>query len=257
MSPSFVRFVCLAALVATATSAEEARKSPVSEPAAPVVRYTEVSRKTVTLKDHKVTLIRVRVPTFPKAPLPPAPRQPTAEEQAMAERYAKKDYADLNVSATVYIGGATPVTEIRWRNETGEIEYRAWSNADFRYLAQLPSLETETTVYSWFPFIDSCDLKEWPSDYKYPIPEGLNFSTTETEYFIDARTKELKDQEITLAGLDYLHAYYQIHYKDLKADYERREAENAAREKELREHPPVKPDTVIRFWPIKSRVNSR
>ena len=170
----------------------------------------------------------------------------------MADRYAKKGYADLNVSATVYLGGETPVTEIRWRNETGEVEYRAWSNADFRYLTQLPSLETETTVYSWFPFIDSCDLKEWPSNQKYPIPPGLNFSTEETEYFIDVRTKELKEQEVTLAGLDYLHAYYQINYVKLKADYEKQAKENAERERRLREHPPKPSDITLHWWPLKS-----
>lgn len=252
-----LRCSALIAIGLSIANAQDTRKAPVSEPEALTVRYTEVSRKTVTLKDHSITLIRVRAPSFPKAPPPPVPRPPTAEEQATAERYEKKGYAMLNVSATVYIGGTTPVTEIRWRDETGETEYRAWSNVDFRYLTQLSDLETDTTVYSWFPFVDECRLKDWPSDLKYPIPAELNFSTTETEYFIDTRTKEVKDQEITLAGLDYLHAYYQIHYKQLKADYESREAENEAREKQLREHPPVKPDTVIRFWPIKSRVNPR
>lgn len=223
----------------------------------PEVNFFEVTRKEVTLEDHKITLIRVRPPALPKttaAPVP-APRPLTAEEKAYEERVAKKAYAMLQLSATVYLGGKTPVTELRWRNDTGDTEYRVWSNADFRYLTQLSTLETETTVYSWFPFLDEWNLLDWPIDQPSPIPAGLDFSATETEYFIDARTKELKDQEVTLAGLDYLHAYYQIHYKELKADHEKRAVENAAREKALRENPPVKPDTVIHFWPEQSRIN--
>jgi hypothetical protein len=257
MSPHLVRFVGLAAFAATATYPQKSAAVTASEPIAPPVTYAEVSRKVVTFKDHSVTLIQVRPPSYPTLPPPPIPVPPTAEEQAMAERYAKKGYANLNVSATVYLSGKTPVTEIRWRNETGEMEYRAWSNADFRYLTQLPGLETETTVYSWFPFVDSCDLKEWLGDHKYPIPAGLTFSITDTEYFIDIRTIELKDQEVTLAALDYLHAYYQINYAKLKADYEKREAENAERERQLRENPPKTPDVTLRFWPIKSTTNTQ
>lgn len=219
------------------------------------VIYSEVGRKVIVADGHTVTLIRVRPPALPKLPAQPAPPPASAEEQATSERYARKGHAMLNVSVTVYLGGKTPVTEIRWRSESGETEYRAWSNVDFRYLAQLPSIETEETVYSWFPFIDQCDLKDWPADQKFPIPAGINFSPSEAEYFIDSRTKESKDQEVTLAGLDYLHAYYQINYADLKAGYEKRQAENEERERQLRENPPKKPDTVIHFWPEKSQIN--
>jgi hypothetical protein len=242
----------LSVLTTFSWAGEEARSDA---QIAPVV-YSELSRKVVDYGDHKVSLVRIRPPNLPKAPLPPPSPVPTAEEQATAERYAKKGYAMLSVTATVYRGNPT-ITELTWRDDSGENEYRAWSNADFRYLTQLPSLETETMVYCWFPFIFEYDLSDWPADQKSPIPRGLKFSRTAAEYYVDERAKALKDQEVTLAGLDYLHAYYQIHYKELKADYEKREAENEAREKELRKNPPKTPDTIIHFWTVKSRLNSQ
>ncbi len=218
------------------------------------VTYSEVSRKEVRLGDHTVTLIRVRPPVLPKAvPAPAAPSRPlTAEEKAREERLAQKGYATLSLSVTVYLGGKTPVTELRWRDEGGGTEYLAYSNIDFRHLTQLSTLETETTVYSWFPFVEEWHLEDWPSDQKFPIPQGLNFSPTDAEYYVDEQAKRLKDQETTLAGLDYLHAYYQINHAKLKADYEKREVENAGRERRLRENPPKPPDVNVRWWPLKS-----
>jgi hypothetical protein len=226
-----------------------------AEPLREAICFTEVARKQVNAGDHTITLIRVRPPVLPKALPPQESRLPSAEDLATAERYAGKGHATLSVSATVYLGGPTPITEIRWRNETGDTEHHAWSNVDFRYLAQIPTLETETTVYIWFPFIESFDLKDRPTDQNSSTLAGLSFSPTEAEYFLDSRTKESKEHETTLAGLDHLHAYYKIHYPTLKADYEKRMAENAERERQQRENPPKTSDVTIHFWPIKSTAN--
>ncbi len=213
----------------------------------PERQFSEISRREVTVGDHKMTLIRVRPPALDKAPPPPAPPAPTPEQQATEERMAKKDSATLNLSATVYLGKPT-ITELRWRDETGQKEYVAWSNADFRYLTQLPYLETPTTVYQWFPMVDAYTLADFPAGEKPPIPKGLKLGGKGADYVVDLTSKDLDSQEITLAGLDYLHAYYQLHYKELKAAYEKRQAENDARERELALHPPKTPDTTLRFW---------
>lgn len=222
------------------------------------IGYVELSaRKVVTFADQKMTYVRVRPPVLPKAPPPPACRPPTSEEQAAANRMEEKAYASLSVTATVYLRpGLTPVTELRWADETGERSYHAWSSADFRYLTQLHHLETETTVYMWFPFVDVYTLEDWPADQKSPVPAELSFKAVEAYYFVDSRAKEVKNQETTLAGLDYLHAYYQLHYSTLKAEYERREAENAERERELKENPPKTPDVILRWWPITTKPSN-
>jgi len=223
--------------------------SPVSDSTSAPVQFSEIARKEITIGDHKMTLIEVRPPVLPKAPPPPAPPPLTADQQATADRLAQKACASLSLTATVYIGKPT-VTELRWRDETGTTEYRAWSNADFRYLAQLPRIETETAVYELTPFLflQAYAPSDFPPGQKPPIPKGLNLSATDTDYVIDASAKDLAGQETTLAGLDYLHAYYQFHYVDLKAAYERAQVAGDAQEKQLRLHPPKAPDTTIRFW---------
>lgn len=221
-------------------------KGPASSP----VTYTEISRRVTNLGDHTATYIRISPPVLPKAPPPPPPRPLTQAEQLRLEQQAAKEHATLNVTATVYLDGDRAVTELRWRDESGELSYRAYSNADFRYLRQLNHFETETTVYSWFPFFtDVCDLSEWPDDRPFPLPSGLQFSATQTEYIVEERVTGLADQETTLTGLDYLHAFYQLHRADLKASYERKVAEEAERERQLRENPPKPANTTLRFWP--------
>jgi hypothetical protein len=222
------------------------------------IRYDEISRKVINLGDHKVTFVRVRPPVLPDPP-PPAPvKEPTADEIATAERMEKKAHAILNITATVYLYESRTVTELTWRDEeTGNHEYRAYSNADFRYLTQMHFLESETTIYSWFPFVSEYDLRNLPADEEAPRLPDLVFSGKDAEYFVDSRAKSVETEEATLAGLDYLHAFYQLNYAKLKQDYEKRMAENEAREKELRDNPPIKPDTVIHFWPIKSGIKTR
>ena len=221
--------------------------SPATDTARPLVQFSEISRREITVGDHKMTLIRVRPPALPKAPPPPAPPAPTPEQKATEERLAKKAFAALNLTAIVYLGKQT-ITELRWRDETGEKEYQAWSNADFRYLNQLPYLETPTIVYMWMPFVEAYTLADFPAGEKPPIPKGLKLGGKGADYVVDLNAQDLVGQEVTLAGLDYLHAYYQLHYKELKAAYEKKELENAAREKELALHPPKTPDTTIRWW---------
>jgi hypothetical protein len=221
--------------------------SPDIQSANPVASFTEISRKEVRMGDHTMTLIRVRPPVLPKAPQPPTAPAPTAAETATADRLAEKAFASLNLSIAVYLGKPT-VTELRWRDESGKKEYTAWSNADFRYLAQLSTLETPTTVYQWFPFVEIYNLADLPPGTKPPLPKGLKLDPRGADYAVNLSARELPNEKTTLAGLDYLHAYYQLHYAELKADFDKREAENAAREKALRDNPPKTPDTTLRYW---------
>jgi hypothetical protein len=245
MKNQFLLRLGMSVLSAQVADAVEARPFPTAE-----ALYSEVGRKVVTAVDHTVTLIRVRPPALPKAPPPPAPHPLTAEDQSVSDLRAKKDYIMLNLTAIVYLGGKTPVTELRWRDDAGEKVYVAYSNADFRYLSQVDQFETETAIYEWFPFVSECDVSELPVGQKPPVPPDLAFEIGVTEYFLDARAKDVKDQEPILSGLDHLCAYYQINYTALKTGYENREAENEARERELREHPPKTPDATIRWWPL-------
>jgi hypothetical protein len=230
---------------------------PQPDAALPTVHFSEISRREVTVGDHKMTLIRVRPPALPKAPPPlPAPPAPTADQIATEQRMAQKAFASLNLTATVYLGKPT-ITELRWRDETGEKEFKAWSNIDFRYLTQLPYLETPTTVYLWFPIVDAYTLADFPAGEKPPIPKGLKLGGKGADYVVNLTAKDLAAQETTLAGLDYLHAYYQLNASALKSDYEKRLADASAEEIRLARNPPKKADTVTYFWPIQSSRNPR
>jgi hypothetical protein len=216
-------------------------------PAGEKIIFAELSRKQVRQNDQLTTLVRVRPPVLPKAPPTPlTSKKLSAAEQAESDRLAKKAYVSLDVNATVYQGTPT-VTELRWRNEDGDGEYRAWSNVDFRYLSQLHRIETATTVYDWqpAPLLQTCAPSDFPAGQKPPIPKNLNLSATTPDYVTDSG---VTGQETVLAGLDTLHAYYQLHAAELKAAYEKARAASDAEQEQLRLNPPKKPDTTLRFW---------
>ena len=50
-----------------------------------------------------------------------------------------------------------------------------------------------------------------------------------------------------------MHRYYEANRVRLADDYAKREANRIAQEQWLQEHPPLPKDTVINFWPKKSR----
>jgi hypothetical protein len=208
----------------------------------------ELARKVVDFGTHKITYIRITPPALP--PVPPQsetpPVTPTAEELAAQERRAAKAHGNLTVTAVVYVGAPT-VTELSWISEEGQ-RFRAWSNADFRLLTQLNDIETETHIFMWFPFVSEVSVEEIAPEDR---PAGLSLFTaadTASEYFFEGTEQDAAKAAVTLAGLDFLHAFYQIHRARLAEDHARRIAEAAAQAEELAKNPPKRPDTVIHFW---------
>lgn len=235
----------LISLVFAASSRASAEATGPGSIPAPVV---ELSRKVVDFGTHKVTYIRITPPALPALPAQPQTPTPTptAEELAAQERRAAKAHGMLNVTGIVYVGSPT-VTELTWTDDDGQ-RFRAWSNADFRLLTQLSTIETETHIFMWFPFISEGSVEEIPVENR---PSGLSLFTandTAPEYFFEGTDEDMTKAATTLAGLDYLHAFYQIHKTRLEEDYTRRMAEAAAQAEELAKNPPKPVDTVIHFW---------
>ena len=222
----------------------------------------------VKFPDHSVFYQRVAPPVPPvaRAPVAVLEAEPLSLAQSVAaEARAQKKSVVLMLSATVY---DRQVTELRW-SANGR-EYRAWSNSDFNLLAGQGEIETEACVYSLIMGLgnetrasvaawnrlapewerlaaaqglaDSWEIKTVPDLSKFPIGRSTYLLSG------DAPADE------SLAALDALHRYYDTHRLRLVADYEKRKATNAAREQWLREHPPMPENTVINFWPIKSRT---
>ena len=52
----------------------------------------------------------------------------------------------------------------------------------------------------------------------------------------------------TMADWDAIHRHYDAHRDELIHAHAQRELANAERERQLREHPPVRKATVIRYW---------
>lgn len=222
-----------------------------TEPTTPTVVATApaLATKVVDHGSHTVTYVRITPPALPALPQPPTPvTQPTPEQLAEDEARAAKTYEHLSVSVTVYRGtGDTPtVSDLNWWHEGKR--YQAWSNVDFRLLSQVTHLETETHIFAWFPFIGEVLMTEIPEEQR---PAGLSlFTTADTtpHYFIEGTEEDLEAVASTLAGLDYFHAYYQLHRQRLATAYAEHLAAAAAHEAELAKNPPRPANTTIHFW---------
>lgn len=218
------------------------------------IQVSELARKVVDRGHHKITYIRITPPKLPALPVPPpAPvTAPTPEVlAAMAAREAKT-YVQLSVWATVYSGsGNRPtVSDLNWWHEGKR--YQAWSNADFRLLAQVSEIETETHVYGWMPFssegsIEGVAAADLPAGFSLFTPTDVS-----PQYYFEGTAEDMEPVADTLTGLDYFHAYYQLHHTRLAEEYARQMAEAAAHAEELAKNPPPpRRDTVIHFWPVK------
>lgn len=215
----------------------------------------QLFRKVVNLGTHKITYVRITPPQLPALPQPPPVpvAQPTPEQIAAEEARAAKTYLQLSVSVTVYPATATrpTVSDLSWWHEGKR--YQAWSNVDFRLLTQISEVETETHIFSWFPFVGVGFLDEIPEE-RWPAGFALfGVADTTPVYYVEGTEADLTPVADILAGLDYFHAYYQVHYTRLAREYAELVALNEARAAELERNPPKPVDTVIHFWKAGAR----
>lgn len=207
----------------------------VVEPVAP----DELSRVVIQQADRRITVIEVAADDRPKpvrAAPAPAP-EPSAAESVEALRQAAKDFHTLSLQATIYPVGAASCSLLRGQTADGR-EWEAVSSADFRLLTQLGQFETATTVYAWFPFVDVGDENDpkRPTHESAAAADGAGYRVTRGA-----------PDSTTIEALDHLHAYHAAHRAELLSEYTQRIADNERRERELREHPPKKPDIIIRY----------
>lgn len=202
---------------------------------------TVLARKVENHGDHTVTFVRVKSVTLPKAPPLPVSPAPTVEEQATAARRANKSYESISITANVYLG-ARSVTELSWTDDDGH-KYRAVSNIDFRLVTQLADVETEHSVYLWFPFV-------FPADGEAPAGDvaeiAAKLDPRRADYIFLGSVDEQKAAVKATELLDYLHAYAQLNDIKLRADLAKREADDQAAEEKRKKATP--PSPVITFW---------
>jgi len=266
-SISSLRFGALATIAASiitlaSPTRSRAEEAPASAGAKPSIQIRVLEGVEVKFRDHSVFYQRVAPPVPPVARAPvavPVVESLSLAESAAAEARAQKKSAVLMLSATVY---DRQVTELRW-SANGR-EYRAWSNSDFNLLAGQGEIETEACVYSLLMGLGNEtreSVAEWnrlaaaaqrlaDSWETKTVPDLSKFPVGRSTYLLSGDAPA----DDSLAALDALHRYYDAHRLRLVADYEKRKATTAAREQWLKEHPPMPENTVINFWPIKSRT---
>ena len=252
------------AVVVAANQPDEAASQPVP----PALRLKVIEGVEVKFPDRSVFYQRVAPPAAAarRAPAPApvaAPLSPA--EQEAAEARAKKKTDVLLLSATVF---DRQLTQLRWF--AGGREYRAWSNIDFNYIAGMGEIETADTVYllmmglgnetresvaewnrfapEWERIAREQNLADgWETKL---VPALAQFPVGRSTYCLSAEAPA----DESLAALDALHRYFDAHHLQLIADYDRRTAANLARAEWLKANPPVPQNTVIRFWPKRSRT---
>lgn len=246
---SFKRLTCLGLLALPSLAVHGQTKDPATE-TNPVsaVRYTEIARKVKQFSDHKVTIIKVQPPELPKAPAPKPAPEPTEAELIMSARRAAKTFETLTVTAQVFIGAQRTVTELTWTID--EKKYRAFSNADFRLLTQVMDIETDTSVFSWFPFVSAAEGEPDTANHAVALSQ-LAASGNNVDYVIEGGEEAIKANATTFDALDYLHAHYQLNKAELTTAWKKREADAEEAERLRAITPP--PSPVIRYWPTPAK----
>ena len=203
-----------------------------------VLKRVEIKRG-----DHSIIFQHVAPPqaTAPSAPVPPpkAPDPSPQQLEAQRRREAKQQRV-LFFSATVF---DHKLTELSWTEESGT--YRAFSNIDFQYFSGMGEIETADAIYTLMLALDS-GTPEALAERTRAFPQTALLPKDRSAWLLTEGPG--KESTPVMTALDSIHPFYDAHRDELIRAYEQRVAANAERERQLREHPPVKKDTVITYW---------
>ena len=203
-----------------------------------VLQRTEIKRG-----DHSIIFQRVAPPP-PAAPSAPAPvpeaKALSPQELEAQQRREAKQHAVLFFSATIL---DHRVTELRWSDEGKE--YRAFSNIDFRYLSGMGEIETTDAIHTLMLALES-GTAETLAERTREFPQIAVLPKDRAAWVLADGSGPTNTTVMT--ALDAIHSYFDAHREALIRQYGEREAGRAEAERQLREHPPARKDTVIRYW---------
>ena len=207
-------------------------------------RNFQVLEQTVIKRgDHSIIYQRVAPPP-PAAPSTPSPapvaRVLSPQELEAQQRREAKQHAVLFFSATVL---DHRVTELRWSDEGKE--YRAFSNIDFRYFSGMGEIESADAIYTLMLALES-GTAETLAERTREFPQIAVLPKDRAAWVPADRSGSTNTAGMT--ALDVIHPYYHAHREALIQAYGEREAARAEAERQLREHPPARKDTVINYW---------
>ena len=196
-----------------------------------------ITRQVIQADDHKIIFERI---------VPPVATPETAKitKTTTTRQQIRKS---LSLAITVF---NHEFSEVRWRDTTGG-EYVVWSSIDFTPFTgrSASGFVQGGTCYGLFLGFGEASagaaagpLAEFRGAKK---PEGT------ASWYVIRSAPELVPAD-AYTGINALHVYYDANKTTIVAEHEQVKAANAARLAYEVAHPPVKQDTLIRFWPIQS-----
>ena len=211
----------------------------VSRASAQTFTQTVLSRQVVEAGDHKIIFERVTPPVRE-----PMPAQTTTAEVA-TETSAEPEPEMLLLSCTVHQG---EMTEVRWWTPRGE--FVVWSSINFHLLGPVDRFEHEGEAWRLSYGIGD-ELEVLPALTAF---RALTQPGSGAVWYHVAQAPAGAVAE-DYAGVYALHRYFEANRAELETRHAQMLAENAARAAQRAANPPVKQDTVIRFWPVKSALH--
>jgi hypothetical protein len=237
-----------------------------------------LDQQEVTIGTHTITYNRIAPPVFPaatpttiapvttaptetarRASLPvtvrPRPASPAGSRKKTPSTQTKGDtdngdasrFQMLFLSATVY---DHQFTAVHWCDGTAP-GLLAYLDLDFSYFGPVTTVESADTVYD-LVFGLGNDTASSLSLAGQPLPDFSGVPAGQSGYQIVAGDPNAYPDAI--AALNALCAYYDANSAQMIAAYDQQQAANAAQLQWLQTHPPVTPNTVVNFWPVKSSV---
>lgn len=169
---------------------------------------------------------------------------PLATSSAAAPATAPdKPVHTLFWSITVY--SDAPLCSVIENRAADGSGWTAVSGMDFRLLRSTASFSTEATEYHWLPAIADAT----PDETTRPVWGGLGTPERPTYRILTGRPPAE-----AAAALDYLHAHYAANLGELRTSYAARLSEEERLERELRENPPKRRDTIVRVSTPESQL---
>lgn len=181
------------------------------------------------------------------------PKQVLEEVSAESQSLAELDLvASSKLRETFILSGNVwedGVSELWW-DFSGE-RYRIFTNANCMLFRGIPEIETEAVLYSILSL-----LVERSSVLLHPQDEEVtdrftisDFSQDHIEYAIIEPKSLIEGEKEAFLAIEALLGYYVENYQQMFVAYQNAETLRKAREKYLRENPPVREATWINFRP--------
>lgn len=196
-----------------------------------------LSRQVVQKADHKIIFERIVPPVAAFAKTP-------SVVVATAPQLPRKV---LSLSCTVF---NHEFTEVRWSDAAGA-EFVIWSSIDFTPFMGRSSAGFEFNGVRYDLFLGLGDAAADAATEPLKVFRSLTPAKSEASWYAVVKQPESLSAD-AYAGIEALHVYYDANKTAIIAEHAQMKVANAARVAFEKAHPPVKQDTLIRFWPIQS-----